>query len=104
MCYNCTLPVQLLREPPRTGQVGALVLSPTRELAMQIHTETEKLLRFHKLKVQVCEQQCSAAALAELSSSSGGSSRMLGATGSCIALPAHACRARTAGGPLAVQV
>lgn len=29
------------------------MLSPTRELAMQIHTETEKLLRFHKLKVQV---------------------------------------------------
>lgn len=48
LCYS-----QLLREPPRAGQVGALVLSPTRELAMQIHTETEKLLRFHKLKVQV---------------------------------------------------
>lgn len=45
---------QLVRNPPQQGNVGVLVLSPTRELAMQIHTETEKLLRFQRMSVQVC--------------------------------------------------
>ncbi|GAX73920.1 hypothetical protein CEUSTIGMA_g1370.t1 [Chlamydomonas eustigma] len=43
----------LLRRPPAPGQVGILVLSPTRELAMQIHTEAEKLAKFMDMKVQV---------------------------------------------------
>jgi len=44
---------QLLRRRPAAGQVGALVLSPTRELAMQIYQEATKLLHFHNLTVQV---------------------------------------------------
>lgn len=44
---------RLLSNPPRPGQIGCMVFSPTRELAMQIMTETEKLLRFHSMEVQV---------------------------------------------------
>ena len=75
--------LQLLRRPPRPGQIGVLVMSPTRELAMQvsggetiirgaahvsghlldlpppfpslgqIHVETEKLAKFMDMSVQV---------------------------------------------------
>ena len=38
---------------PRQGDVSVLVLSPTRELASQIHEESLKLLKFHQLKSQV---------------------------------------------------
>eukprot|EP00798_Chlamydomonas_sp_ICE-L_P017563 gene17563-23886_t len=40
---------KLSRNPIPRGQVGAIVLSPTRELAMQIYTECNKLLKFHNL-------------------------------------------------------
>ncbi|KAJ9524643.1 hypothetical protein QJQ45_024275, partial [Haematococcus lacustris] len=43
----------LLARPQPRGQVGALILSPTRELAYQIHAEFVKLLTFHKLSLQV---------------------------------------------------
>ena len=44
---------RLVANPPRPGQIGCMVFSPTRELAMQIMAETEKLLRFHSMEVQV---------------------------------------------------
>ena len=35
------------------GGVAGLILSPSRELAMQIAAEAEQLLRFHDIKAQV---------------------------------------------------
>ncbi|TFJ81334.1 hypothetical protein NSK_007295 [Nannochloropsis salina CCMP1776] len=39
---------QLRQRPPRAGSISVLVLSPTRELAQQIHVEASKLLTFQK--------------------------------------------------------
>lgn len=39
--------MQVLARPSPKGKVSALVLSPTRELARQIQTETHKMLTFH---------------------------------------------------------
>ena len=39
--------------PAKRGAVSCLVLSPTRELASQIHEEAKALLTFHNLKAQV---------------------------------------------------
>jgi ATP-dependent RNA helicase MSS116 len=40
--------VQVLARRAPPGKVSALVLSPTRELARQIQTETHKMLTFHQ--------------------------------------------------------
>eukprot|EP00624_Nannochloropsis_granulata_P003672 evm.model.NODE_28528_length_50078_cov_28.909842.15 len=45
---------QLRQTPPRPGSISVLVLSPTRELAQQIHVEASKLLTFqNKLKADL---------------------------------------------------
>ena len=36
------------------GGVAALIMSPSRELAMQIQAEAEQLLRFHNITAQAC--------------------------------------------------
>lgn len=41
------------------GGVAALIMSPSRELAMQIQAEAEQLLRFHTIKAQVCDTSIS---------------------------------------------
>ena len=43
----------ILHNPPPPGSVGVLVISPARELAMQIEAEAKQLTRFHKLTTQV---------------------------------------------------
>ena len=42
------------KEQPKHFDIGCLILSPTRELAFQIHKEAEELTRFHKIKTMVC--------------------------------------------------
>ena len=39
--------------PPQRGDVSCLILSPTRELASQIHEEAKSLLTFHNFNAQV---------------------------------------------------
>ena len=48
-CCSPRLPlaVQVLANRAPRGKVSALVLSPTRELARQIQTETHKMLTYH---------------------------------------------------------
>jgi ATP-dependent RNA helicase MSS116 len=41
-----------LPQAPKFGQISALVLSPTRELALQIEEEANTLLAHHPFKVQ----------------------------------------------------
>lgn len=40
---------RLVRQPPPSGSISILILSPTRELAAQIEEEAITLCRFHKL-------------------------------------------------------
>lgn len=54
-----------LKNPPPPGSVGVLVISPARELAMQIETEAKQLTEFHNLTTQV-SRCCSALRPAEL--------------------------------------
>ncbi|KAG6379200.1 P-loop containing nucleoside triphosphate hydrolase protein [Boletus reticuloceps] len=44
---------RLAKKPPRGGAVSILVLSPTRELAMQIQKEANTLVKNHPFRVQV---------------------------------------------------
>ena len=41
----------------QTGGVATLIMSPSRELAMQIAAEAEQLLRFHDIRAEVCIRQ-----------------------------------------------
>ena len=47
----------LIRRPAPPGSVGVLVLSPARELAMQIEAEAQQLTKFHNLTTQVISFQ-----------------------------------------------
>ena len=57
------LPLQMKQLGVPQGSLAVLILSPTRELAMQIATEAEQIGHFQKLSVQVrsfvlCTMQC----------------------------------------------
>jgi ATP-dependent RNA helicase MSS116 len=49
----------LFNRPPAPRSISVLVIAPTRELAFQISSEAEKLLRFHRCVVTRCPVQLS---------------------------------------------